>query len=47
MVAPLDEPFLASDGNVRLASIIGASSPDQSMIVAPGMNEDISSRDDV
>ena len=25
MVAPLDEPFLASGGNVRLASIIGAS----------------------
>ena len=47
MVAPLNETFLASDGDVRSTSIIGASRPDQSMIVAPGMNEDISSRDDV
>ena len=47
MVAPLDENFLASDGNIRPPSIIGASRPDQSRIIAPGMNEDISSRDDV
>ena len=47
MVASLDEPFLESDGNVRLASIIGASKPDQSRIIAPGINEDISSRNDV
>ena len=47
MVAPLDEPFLASNGNVRSASIIGASRPDQGRIIATGMNEDISSRDDV
>ena len=47
MVASLDEPFLASDENVRSASIIGASRPDRSRIIAPGMNEDISSRDDV
>ena len=47
MVAPLDEPFLASDGNIRSESIIGASRPDQSRIIAPGMNKDISSRDDV
>ena len=47
MVAYLDEPFLASDGNVRSASIIGASRPDKSRIIAPGMNEDILSRDDV
>ena len=47
MVAPLDELFLASDGDVRLARIIEASMPDQSRIIAPGMNEDISSRDDV
>ena len=47
MVAPLNEPFLTSDGNVSSASIIGASRPDQSRIIAPGMNEDISSRDDV
>ena len=44
MVASLDEPFLASDGNVRSASIIGASRPDQSRMIAPGMNEGISSR---
>ena len=47
MVAPLDEPFLASNGNVRSASIIGSSRPDKSRIIAPGMNEDISSRYDV
>ena len=47
MVASLNEPFLASNGNVRSASIIGASRPDQSRIIAPGMNEDILSRDDV
>ena len=47
MVASLDEPFLASDGNVRLASIIGASRPNQSRIIAPGMNKYISSTDDV
>ena len=47
IVAPLDEPFLASNGNVRSESIIGASRPDQSRIIAPGMNEDISSRDNV
>ena len=38
MVAPLIEPFLASDGDVRSVSIIGSSRPDQSRIVAPGMN---------
>ena len=47
MVTSLVESFLASNGNVRLASIIVASRPDQSRIFAPGMNEDISSRDDV
>ena len=47
MVASLDEPFLESNGNVRSASIIGASRPDQSRIIAPGMNKYISSRDDV
>ena len=41
MVAPLNEPFLASDGDVHSTSIIGASRPDQSRIVAPGINEDI------
>ena len=38
MVAPFIEPFLASNGEVRSTSIIGASSPNQSIIVAPGMN---------
>ena len=47
MVVSLVKPFLASNGNVRSASIIGASRPDQSRIIAPGMNEDVSSRDDV
>ena len=47
MVASLVESFLTSNNNVRLASIIGAIRPDQSRILAPGMNEDISSRDDV
>ena len=47
MVESLVKPFLTSNGNVRLASIIGASWPDQSRVIAPGMNEDISSRDDV
>ena len=47
MVASLDEPFLESNGNVRLASIIGASRPDQSRMIAPGMNKDILGRDDV
>ena len=43
MVASLDEPFLASNGNVRSASIIGASRLDKSRIISPGMNKDISS----
>ena len=47
MVASLDEPFLERNGNVHSASIIRASRPDQSRIIAPGMNEDISSRNDV
>ena len=47
MVASLDEPFLESNGNVRSESVIGASRPDQSRIIAPGMNGDILSRDDV
>ena len=46
MVASLDEPFLESNGNVRSARI-GASRPDQSRIISPGTNRDISSRDDV
>ena len=47
MVASLDEPFLASNGNVRSASIIGASRPHQSRILSPGTNKYISIKDDV
>ena len=47
MITPLMEPFLTSDRDVRSTSVIGASRPDHSRIVAPFMNEDISSRDDV
>ena len=47
MVTYLVESFLASNGNVRSASIIGEIRPDQSRIFAPGMNKDIFSRDDV
>ena len=45
MVTSLVESLLESNGNVRSASIIGASRPDQSRIFAPGMNKDISCRD--
>ena len=44
MVTSLVESLLTSNGNVRSASIIGASRPDQSRIFA-SMNEDISCRD--
>ena len=37
MVAPFNEPFLASDGGVRRTSILGARRPNQSRIVAPEM----------
>ena len=47
MVAPLNEPFLEIDGDVRSTSILGSSRPNQSRIVSPGMNEDILSRNDV
>ena len=40
MVAPLNEPFLESYGEV------GASRPNQSSIFAPGMNRDTNSCDD-
>ena len=46
MVAPLIESFLESDGDVRSKNIVGASRPNQSRIVAPGINKDILSRDD-
>ena len=47
MVTSLVQSFLESNGNVRSSSVIGASCPDQSRIFAPGMYEDICSRDDV
>ena len=34
-------------GTCALASVIGANRPDQSRIITPGTNKDISSRDDV
>ena len=47
MITPLTEPFLTSDGIVCSTSVIGASRPNHSRIIASSMNEDISSRDDV
>ena len=47
MITPLTEPFLTSDGDVCSTIVIGASRPEHSRIIAPFMNEDISSRDDV
>ena len=47
MVTSLVESFLVSNGNVRSASIIGASRLNQSRIFAQGMKKDISSRYDV
>ena len=42
IVASLVEALLASNGNIRLASILGARRTNQSRIFAPGMHEDIS-----
>ena len=47
MVTSLIEALLASNGNIRSASILGASRTNQSRIFAPGMHKDISGRDDV
>ena len=47
MITLLTEPFLTSDRDVRSTSVIGASRPDHSRIVAPFMNEYILIRDDV
>ena len=41
MVTSLVESFLASNGNIRSASVIGASQTYKSMIFAPGMNNNI------
>ena len=46
MVTSLVESLLASTGNVCSTTIIGESRLDQSRIFTPGMNKDISSRDD-
>ena len=45
MFTSLVESLLESNGNVCSTSIIGASRADQSRIIAPGMNKDISCRD--
>ena len=47
MVTSLIEALLARNGNIRSTSILGASQTNQSRILAPGMHEDISGRDDV
>ena len=47
MVTYLDEAFLASNGNVISASIIGSSRPNQNRKFSPGMNEKVSNRDGV
>ena len=47
MITSFVKYFLASNRNVRPASIIEAIRPDQSRIFAPGMKEDVSRRDDV
>ena len=47
MVTSLIEALLASNGNIRSASILGANRTNQIRIFAPGMHEDISGRDDV
>ena len=47
MVTSLVEALLTSNGNIRLASILGASRTNQSRIFYPGMHEDISGRDDI
>ena len=47
MVTSLVEALLTSNGNIRLVSKLGASQTNQSRIFAPGMHEDISSRDDI
>ena len=46
VIAPLTEPFLTSDRDVLTTSVIGASRPNHSRIVALFMNKDILSRDD-
>ena len=47
IVTSMIEARLASNGNIGTTSILGASRTNQSQIFAPGMHEDISSKDDV
>ena len=47
VIAPLKEPFLTSDRDVRTTSVIGASRPNHSKIGTPFKNKDISSGNDV
>ena len=46
VIAPLTEPFLTSDRDVRAKSLIGDSRPNHSRIGIPFMNKYIWSRDD-
>ena len=45
MIAPLTEPFLTSDRDVRMTSVIGSSRPNHSRIGTPFIKKDISSGD--
>ena len=47
VIAPLTEPFLTSDRDVRTTSVIIESRPNHSRIGTPFVNKDIWSRDDV
>ena len=47
MVTSLVEALLTSNGNIRTASILGASQNNQGRTFAPGMHEDISGRDNI
>ena len=47
VIAPLTEPFLTSDRDVRTTIVIGASRPNHSRVGTPLMNKKISSGDDV
>ena len=46
VIAPLKEPFMTSDRDVRTTSVIGDSRPNHSRIGTPFKNKDIWSRDD-
>ena len=46
VIAPLTEPFLTSDRDVRMTSVIGDSRPNHGMIGTPFVKKDMWSRDD-